>query len=338
VIAVAVISRSAMARDTEFVRVELLGPNGCIDEATFFSEVRGRLSHVRLAPATIDVDRTLKVEVDRTPAGATGTLVIVDEHGGATQRSLSGDSCESVVSGLAWVAARAIDPEASLTPIAVAAVTAPAPVSPPPTPPLFPCAALPPREERPAPPAPVMQPPQRWRLTLGATGSVLGVAAPQPVLDVGVFAQMARESRSFVAPELGLSLHHTTSADVDIPETSGTFAWTFARGEVCPLRFELGASADLRACGLFDAGFISASGGAGTGFDSASHLRPWVTVGELARIEWPIVKLLVLEAEGGLALPLVRETFAFNPSATVAVYEAPVVVGLATLGLGVRFP
>jgi hypothetical protein len=334
--ALSLFPHAAQALEPEPVRVEVRSAPGCSDDAAFFAEVRGRTRRVRLASAAGEVaDHTLRVRLDRAAHGVTGELVVVDAHGTSTRRVLAGETCEAVVSGLAWVAARAIDPEATFLPVADVAIM-PEPVPQPPTPPLFPCAALPPRPEPPPPEPPEPPLPPRWRVAAGATASVVGVGGPGAIADVGVFAEVARDSRTTLAPAFRLSVHHTSEADVSIAQTNGAFVWTFARAEVCPWRFGLATSVDLRACGLVDAGVLSASGGSGAGFLAGSHLRPWFTVGELARLGWAVAGPVRVELEGGLTLPLVRDTFAFDAATTV--YPVPVVVGFAGAGVAVRFP
>jgi hypothetical protein len=334
------IARAAGAADSEPVRVEVRAPAGCSDEGAFFAQVRARTTHVRRAAnASEAVGHTLLVSLERAPGAVKGELVVVDATGGATRRALSGETCEAVVSGLAWVAARAIDPEASFAPSKGVEVASAEPVTPAPMAPLFPCAAVavvstPAPEEPPPPPEP--SPPARWHVTVGADAFALGVGPPGPILDIGVFGELASGSSSVLSPAFRLAVHHTTEADVTTVQTSGAFVWTFARAEACPWRFDLVGALTLRACGILDAGVLSASGGGGTGFQAGSQLRPWFTAGELARIEWALAGPLRVEAQGGLTLPLVRETFAFDATATV--YQAPVVLGFASLGLGVRFP
>ena len=334
---VSTVARAEGASDAHPVRVEVQAPPGCSDDTGFFNAVHARTKHVRLAAAPSEsAAHTLRVRLEPMSGTVKGELVVIDEQGGATHRELSGDTCEAVVSGLAWVAARALDPalgannEADLPPW-------PAPPPRPPTPPLFPCEVTPPVPhtlEEPEPPPPVIQP--RWRVTVGSEAAVFGAAAPAAALDVDGFVDFAHESESVLAPAFRFSAHHTSSVNVDVTATSASFEWTFARAEVCPWRFDLANTVELRACGLFDAGVLFASGGGGVGFQAASQLQPWLAAGALARLEWRLVGPLRLEADGGLAVPFVRKTFAFDPSTSV--YEAPAVLGLASLGLGVRFP
>lgn len=330
------LASSAAAVDAEPVRVVVHAPPGCADEARFFAAVRARTARVRLASASTEVaTETLQVSLARSSGVVMGDLVLTDRAGVATHRALRGETCEAVVAGLAWVAARAIDPEATFAPTLTVDAAPPEPAPPAPVPPLFPCAALPP----PPPPEPVPPPPPppapRWRATAGAHVAILAVDTPEPVLDAAVFAEIARDATTLIAPSFRLSVHHTSDGIASVPATRASFTWTFARVEACPWRFDLARPLALRACALVDAGVVSADGGSGAGFLAGSHLRPWVTAGELARLEWT-VGFLRVEAEGGLTLPLVRDTFAFD--ATTSVYQAPVVVGFAGVGLGVRFP
>ena len=144
------LARSAAAAEGEPVRVEVRAPAECADDARFFAEMQARTSHVRLVGSGEAAGHTLRVRVERRGKGFEGELVVVDATGASTRRALSAESCDVVVSGLAWVAARAIDPDASFAPRRSVDVVAPEPVPAAPMAPLFPCAPVPVLEPPPA--------------------------------------------------------------------------------------------------------------------------------------------------------------------------------------------
>ena len=359
--------RPAHASDERSVRFELSGPTGCADDARLASEVRARTSRVRDAAPGESPDLTLRVRIDVTHGAASGELVLTDAQGASTRRALSGESCEAVVSGLALVAALAIDPSASTAAVPLVKAAAPSappapPVPPPPPPP------MPPPMPEPAPiPPPIAAsvverldpspaelppdtpsaespeprgPPRRWRSTVGIDLGLLGVGSPGVVATGSLFADVALESTGVLAPSFRVSVQRS----LELTQTTGsnesaTLAWTFGRAEACPLRLAIGAAVDLRPCGFFDGGALYASGSAPV--NASSQLRPWAAAGALARLEWAKKDVapgwdVVLAAQAGVVLPITREHFEFGP--TTQIYQAPSVTGLGSVGGGVRFP
>jgi len=160
------------------------------------------------------------------------------------------------------------------------------------------------------------------------------------VATFGAFGDLALESPSLLAPAFRLSVQGSLPTTVNATATndSATLTWVFARTEACPLRVALSSSVDARPCAFVDGGILDAAGGGPA--NAQTKLGPWVTAGALARVTW-LRELsarwaLVLEAQAGLVVPIVRQTFTFVPEITV--YQAPAVTGLASIGAGVRFP
>jgi hypothetical protein len=364
-------TRPARASDERSVRFELSGPPGCADDARLASEVRARTSRVRDAAPGESPDLTLRVRIDVAHGAAKGELVLTDSQGASTRRELSGESCEAVVSGLALVAALAIDPSASTAAVAPVESRARAqPPPPPPSPPPPPPPAPPPMPAPVRPPLPVAapsteradvatadfpadtrspesaespEPPaprRRWRSTVGIDAGILGVGSPGVVATGSLFADFALETRGIVAPSFRLSVHRSLETTLTAgPGESATLAWTFGRAEVCPLRLALSSTVDLRPCAFFDGGALYAAGSAPV--DATTHLRPWAAAGALARLEWVKKDVspgwdIVLAGQTGLVFPIAREGFNFTPSPTF--YQAPSFTGLASVGVGVRFP
>lgn len=158
--------------------------------------------------------------------------------------------------------------------------------------------------------------------------------------DGDLFGDLGLERAGLVSPSFRVSVHRTLEiATAEVPLGHGILAWTYGRAEACPLRFAVASSVALRPCVVFDAGVVSADGEGPK--NARSVLGAWAAPGALARADWMIPLspkgwALALEAQGGLVLPIVRKTFIFEPSSTV--YQAPVAMGLASVGAGVRFP
>jgi hypothetical protein len=113
---------------------------------------------------------------------------------------------------------------------------------------------------------------------------------------------------------------------------SATLRFTQASLEACPLRFDLHPSIALRPC-------IGAAGGiveaVGSGVEDAHpHVGPWAAILAHGRLTWA-PGVVTVEAEIGGTVPLVRDSFVFDPN--VPVYRAPPVAAVGRLGLGLRF-
>ena len=351
------VASRARAQAPEPVRVEVSAPAECTTEPAFFDAVRGRTPRVRLASSSETPAHIIRVRLERRPHLTSGELVLVDSKGGATHRHLAGDTCDIVVAGLAWVAARAIDPEATFAPVAAPApLPAPAPPVPVPMP-----APVPAHEPPAVPESPDVDrgvgsearedarkeetagedtpaaPPARWRLSIGAGAGTFNFKVPGLVPDVAGFADVALDSPKLFAPSLRLALHHTPQSQDSDTQTSAEFTWTFARADACPLRLAPVRTLSFRPCAFLDAGALAADGGAvGTSLLAGSHVRAWFATGALGRVEWTLLDPIVLEAEGGVLVALTRDNFQSAPVLTV--YEAPAALPFASLGFAGRFP
>ena len=382
VAAIATQGRLAHADDMASVHIELHGPAECPDGAAFFADIHSRTSRVRLSAPGQPVDVALLVTIeDRSDRLFDGELELETTSGSSSRRRLSGETCIAVESGLALVAALAIDPDASTgaVPQGVsrppAAAPSPPPAPPPPAPrmmpahivqpaPSLPAAAVSPTvrttrgvsdsgpDERsslayspspPPPPTPAAPPkasvPARWRTSAGVYGGFLGVSAPGLVADGAIFGDLLLDRSSVLSPSFHLAAHRTLESTDSLGGSGrGSFAWTYARAEVCPLRLTFASPFALRPCAFFDLGLLSADGSGEA--PAKSPVEPWAAAGGLVRLDWTLPLstrwAVVLDAEGGVLLPIVRKSFGFDNSTTR--YEAPILAGTAALGAGVRFP
>jgi hypothetical protein len=323
----------------------------------------------------------LRVRLEVRSSAVEGELVLEDAHGATTRRSLSGESCTAVVSGLALVAALAIDPQASTAP-GIAAAAAPtggpepgssagsgqgsaadgalatradggtaavpsaaapeAPDAGADASPLVPAPSAEPalhEEVRvPAPPRAPSEGSRRllppWHLGGGLEGEGLGLAAPGAVFGGGLFVELSRDEGRVVDPAFRLEAMRTLKTAVNVADGEGSFVWTFGRAEGCPVRFRLVGSLGARPCAIFDLGVVDAVGE--NIANPVSHTRPWVTAGALGRVEWQPFWRLWLEGSVGVDVPLLRESFLFEP--TTGIYRAPNVMLFGGLAVALRFP
>ena len=145
-----------------------------------------------------------------------------------------------------------------------------------------------------------------------------GFAAPGVVADGDVFGDLGLDSPSVLAPSFRLSVHTTPDTTISASQGtgSGTFSWTYGRAEACPMQLTIATRLAARPCVLLDVGAVSAGGNGEV--NTSSHIRAWAAVGGLARLDWTLPlqgnTAAVLELQGGVAFPLVREDFQFQPS------------------------
>ncbi len=166
-------ARTGLA-ETETIRVSYDAPELCPAESEFESEMRARTAKVAFG----EDGRAFDVSVETGESGFVGRLAITEPDGTRNDQSLDGADCTEVVSGLALIAALAVDPEASTVPRTELFVPAekPPPTEPPPPPraPPKPARAMPPS----LPAAPVPAHPLHIETGIG----LVAVSGPAPEL------------------------------------------------------------------------------------------------------------------------------------------------------------
>ncbi len=319
------VSRHASA--AEPARFSYAAPEGCPSEQDFVARVQERSVHER--PATGDeLALSFVVTLAEDRDGVLGRVEFKDRDGTLVSRAVRGTTCDEVASSIALVTALAIDgrAEAEAEPAAGPAAT-------------------PPREpERPAvPPAP---PPD-------APASAARRSSSSALYTAGFGAGF----QSVVGPTGGASFEAFLGAASGPGEASVRLtAWHWlgsgsqagreaefrgwgGRLDGCPLAFERGG-VFVTPCVGVGAGLFRASG-----VESASLPRPkeasiaWFDATLLGRAGIVLGSLIVLEAEAGLTLPLVREDFGFSaPLPASTLYSVPALGVGAAAHAGVRFP
>jgi hypothetical protein len=321
----------------EPLRVEVLDRAGCSDKDAFMTAVRARSARIREA-APGETARGLRVVI---AVGADGSYrgeltVIDDDRDGAwgRSRSIEGTTCQEVVDSLALFTVLAIDPTAIGVETSEVRKPVPEPLS-------APVHAPEPPRDGPRTPAPTRadrhdDPKARARVTFGINGGVFAAGTPAPLAAGGLFSEIAYQDSGEVGVRFGpsarLALTMTTRARVRVAEGSAGLRWTKLELDACPLVLRLTRALALRPCVSLSAGLLEASGSIA---EPRSVAAPFRTVGALARGEWPLSPKWLLELSGGVARPLRRDQFYFEPSTTV--YEPPSVVGIVTIGGGYRF-
>jgi hypothetical protein len=324
----------------EAVEIVYEAPGGCPGRDKFVEEMRARTTRFRVV-AKSDATRTVAVEIHADAGGSTGRLLVRESDGREASRSVSAKRCEEVVTALALIAAVAIDPTAlSNAPPNPAPPPGPAPAPPPPPasrPPAAPPSEAPPPNAAPPRVAVVSEEAprtSRFRLAVGAELAAMFATAPEPLIGLRPFIELGSFGHRSVAPYFRLSFMRRGGSQAETEIGGGTFTWTAARLEAGPIRYPPARAFAIQPGVFFDGGAIEATGEDAA--DAHRETRAWLAPGALLRASWSPLRVLVVEAEGGLAVPLLRYRFFFGPDATL--WQVPPLAGTAGIGIGVRFP
>lgn len=312
-------------------------PTPCPDADTFFHEISARTTRVRATRANENA-RVLRVVVTDDGGAFVARLSVEDAGSASRAREVRGATCGEVVEALGLIAALTLDPKASTSPIRATAPTTPSND----TGDSAGEADAGGIERTLAPPPPEAGAP---RLPVEASGThfaagvqVEGAAIADVVGSGRVFGEVELGERNEAVFVPSIRLAFARSLDVERAPATGraSLSWTQGGLDVCPLRFPIVDSGALqfRPCGAISAGVLTA---ASTQVEGArSRSRPWAATYVYARLSWRIAGLVVLDAEGGLVVPLTREEFFFEPN--VHVYQTPLLALFGRMGASVRFP
>jgi hypothetical protein len=359
--AAAAIPRVALADDGVAVRLDYSVARGCPDGAAFFDRMAARTPRVRVARPGEEA-RELVVRVTGHGRRVQGQIAVRAPDGTEATRTVTGETCGDVVTGLALIAALAIDPTADASPTATpptpAAAAAPTHNTSSTTPAAAPAPAAPvssdatrepekeadreaPRDEaadhaepdaaREAGAHEATAPGGRWEASFGAQGAIVSGAAPDALLTIPVFAEIARPVGGVLRPAARLRFER---AGTGVPSggPGAQFTWTAVSLDLCPLGLDEGPFL-VRVCARGEAGALAATG---VNVQPArSESRPWMSVGPVARARWAPVSVLVVEVEAGAPMPAVRDRFFVEPSTTV--FRAPALGWTVAVGAGVLF-
>ena len=314
------------AWSSEPIRFEYQAPEGCPDQAAFVERVRQRTRRAKFASPG-ELARTFTVTVTSKEQASSARVEFVDSNGERVVRAVSGETCDEVVSGIALVAALAIDARASADEAATTAPPSDKPVPPKP-------ATATTKEDS------VEQPrtepaPKGLRWEVGVSGAANTWSAPEVAYGLGVFGELDFNAAVFRYLRFGL-LRTTSSAFVG--DRSATFTWLGGRIAACPVSLSMAEHLAFAPCLAADLGALS---GKGTKNDELLVARSdtiFLPVGMAsAELRYDLDDFLVFELRAEVGFPLRRWTFEFNaPDETV--FEIPE-VGFGTgASVGLRFP
>jgi hypothetical protein len=322
-LSIALFHREAAA--DQAIRADYLAPVGCPEHEEFLERVRQRIPDARAAGPD-ELARKVSIVVSEDEEGFVARLDFVDVTGETIIRTLTGATCDEVVTGIALVTALALEAqrEEDGTP------------EPPPSPPPqeAPPAAVPPAN-RDRPPSFVSfepedeTPPPRWRWAVGIAAGNAWYGAPGLPIAVDVLLRLGRTGRSASARAVARYWLSSTSGD-----RAATFqGWTGGL-EGCPLAWPEG-TLKLEPCAALDLGALSARG-------QRPDLTPqtgtifWADARIIARAR-VVLGFVELEAQGELGFPLRRHAFVFdNPRENV--WEIPDLGAGWRAGATIHFP
>jgi len=293
-------------------------PSSCPDASVFMERLRARTAHADLVPAP-EVAR-FAVIVSSTDTASSARIQFSGAEVLPATRTVSGRTCDEVVTAAALITALAI--EASLSgapplPADPAETTAP---------------NLPSRDT--PPPFSSSEPPPGWLSGWGlGVGGGLDSLTPGGGFAWGVFGELAAHAPLALAR---LTLRGTAGS-ASVEARSATFTSLMARIAVCPLSFRIAEPFFLIPCAAVDMGRL-----AGEGEASAQLATPqsaaifWSSAEAMLLARWHLGAVVALEAGGELGFPLIRHTFVFEWPRRL-VYEVPAVETGVHVAFALRF-
>lgn len=321
---------------TEPVRIAYDAPSGCPSTSWFVAAVSARTTRARIAEPS-ERARTFVVVLDETARGAAGNVTIRGLDGRELRRDVSGATCAEVAETLALVVALAIDPRASLAPVALPVASAPVVATPSASvsAPTSPSAAPPPTTiPTPAMPSPAARravaprPRARLSFSLGAGASLATGVTPATLAGLDVFGEARLAGSSWRAPFFRVAFQRTASDTLAEQGANVRFVWTVVRGDACLRGWRVGPVA-LSPCARVEGGSLFVQGG---GVDRPrSDTRTSLALAPAANLRWPIGDTLFVDANAALRVAVFRDAFFFEPNPPF--YEQPVL----GVGLGVGF-
>lgn len=306
------------AQVPEQVELDYLSDPGCLSKAQFVAEVTAR---IRRPVTWVVTNGAVHIELSLSQAegGATGKLEVSRGAAEPTRREFTAESCAEVGSALALVVALALDPNARTEPLAPSPAEAPAPPSAAEPPPVTaPAAVAPPppapaRPSRPpaspraaaAPPAPV-----QYAAWLGPVVGVSSGYAPEPLVTVGLSLGARLTTGSWFSPALQLTPSWGKTGSTGPAAELGSFAWTVARLEACPVEVRLTKALGFSPCLAGELGRLLARGTA-AGVESTRAERWWAAPGVTAALHLELGSWFV-RLSGEAVFPAIRDEFVFR--------------------------
>jgi hypothetical protein len=331
------------------VRWEYVAPPECPSEQEFRAEVEMRLlrdPHASAVAEEAPSNADASVEVRLEPAERRASLVFRQPDAAVIERTVEGESCAELASGVALILALAFGgPQTPADPLPQ---DAPASEHPPFTPvaATSPASTLaivaeaapvveptePPRADRDSRSSPAIAPAATpLDLEVGGGGWLNTWSAPSGNLGADVFVRVAGKApHAWSARLAGFYGQDWTSA----ADRRAQFTFLAGRAEGCPLSRRLVWTLSGEACLALDLGALRGRGDADSALlDSASRTVFWAAGVLAGRLRARFGERISLEGQAELGFPLVRHEFVFQEPRELIFRIPPLGVG-AGLALG----
>jgi hypothetical protein len=137
-----------------------------------------------------------------------------------------------------------------------------------------------------------------------------------------------------LAPSFRLAFVRAGTGTVPLAGGTATFTWTVGRLDGCPTAWPHGP-VRVNECVRVEAGTLEVAAGMDVPAPLTA-LRPWVSVGPLARAEWAFFPPVFVDLEGGALVRLTQDRFSFFPGMKTG-FLVPSVGAIAGVGVGALF-
>ena len=337
VVVLIALAAPAQAQEIHPGVIEYTAAPECPDRDTFTRRVEERLPK----NGVIVPETTAKVTVEAREGEYLARLEVADPNT-ASSREVRGASCTEVSEAMALIVALALtgqmEPEtvAAGPPVAAPPETAPEPSKPAPAEPDRQPEVVPPVQKDEPAPAPT---PLQW--LLGAAATATGGLAPNPAWGALLFVETGAIERATARVSAGARATFSAEQELDSAMSPGgqdtaatRFDWFGARVDGCLTPLSAHGRAFLSTCLALEGGWQR---GHSRGIERPSDEGAlWVAAALLARPRLALGSV-VLEAEGGPLVPILRDDFVIqtgpNPNDQEPVHEPPDVSWTAAVGV-----
>jgi len=307
-------------------RLEYWAAGHCPDAVEFARQIQTRAP--RLRPAKADEPALgFYAELAEQSDSAFGRLTARSPDGREVVREVRGPTCDDVATALALIAALAADPTQPAPPAARPAPSATG---------LSHSASV--ASKKPTAEAALLAPPlepgQRW--TFGIGGGLLfdSSIAPSPGYGLNIAFDAEGLAGSALRPLFALSVIRAAAPNTETQGGTASFSWVDFRMAACPLRWPEDTPLFVRPCGFLDAGVLGAQ--VSLGGSSRDDSRLWFAFGGFARVEALVQEVVSFQLDGGVTVPLRRDSFGVGGEAPIA-FQVPPSGILGRIGLSYRF-
>lgn len=324
---------------SEVMRLDYRAPLECPDVPVFVERVKKRIPSARLATPD-ELARAVTIVVGFDEDGYMARLDFVDVRGETITRTLSGSTCDEVVSGIALVTALALEAQRELSREVGADPAAPSAETPGDAPP----AADAPVQAEPGPPAPVApspvappppprdEPPRREPRRSGFShgagvggGNAWYVAPGTPAVFDATF-RLAHAS----LPGSARAGFRSWISTLTLGDRSARFLGYAGTLEACPIEWPRTGRVRLELCLGVTLGVLEGEGERTQSLPLVDSARIfWADARAVPRLRAALTRLVELEGQAEVGMPLRTHRFLFqDPEETV--FDVP------SVGLGWR--